>query len=231
METPPRHPDCIEFDNTPLRDERGEPQQQSTKQEGLITIEMDAEPSTNTFRSQLTLPPMIQRQREWPSNRPFPTKRGRRVRSPVWFLEMEGACFVCLRFVPARVRSIHLQHVPGPEIYADAVLIRPQHLEVWSRLFNQFIRCVMDYFKIDNLQGVVRLIGERHLTALEPREPVWSRSQTHALDRYFSMYGGLVMPRFITLNPANSVMVLAHPTVAQNLITSDFRRFLTKHCV
>lgn len=157
-------------------------------------------------------------------------KKKRQVRSPVWFLEVQGACYVCESFIISRDREQHWRHVErlGVRCYEDAPLMIKEDLRSYVRLLNLLIREVMRFFGLTNRQEVIKYLRSSPATREERREADWSPTQLEALNLYFSTYGGTILPRCVTLNPPNSDMVLAHPRVMRKLMTKSLRRVLLR---
>ena len=157
-------------------------------------------------------------------------KKGRHLRDPAGFLKLEGWCFSCNCYVRESLRSEHKVHTPGPEFYTGAMLLRPRHLDTYARLLHRMIMTLIEYLhNVTTRQDLVSHLAKCGATNDEPHKPTWSMAQKHGIQRYFDQYGGMILPDFITLNPPNSCLLLAHPPIIATMMTGGLRRYLHRH--
>ena len=161
---------------------------------------------------------------------PKKKKLHKQRRRPSWFLCLEGACFRCRTFVPSTSLYLHYKHVPEHHRYEDSPLFRQEDIEEWVHLFKQLLTNIMDYFQLKNDRDLVKFLEIRGITKGEDRSPTWSGTLKVCIERYFYTYGGLVMPKGVTINPPNSSLVLAQVSVFYKLVAhaEPLRRFLNR---
>jgi hypothetical protein len=224
-------------------DETSEMEIQSTRPLLEAVENIETEELAVTIEPLHTEPPHISRQLEAstaplgnPDGLPSmeliqPTKKKRlnkQRRWPHWFISLEGACFECRRYVPEQALSMHYKHIPEHGTYEDAPLFREEDIDEWVKLFHKIVNHIMDYFNLNNVQDMIKFLKSRKIAEGEERSPSWSTAQKVCINKYFDVYGGTILPRWVTLNPPNSTLVLAKPSVICKLLefSKPLKRFL-----
>lgn len=143
-------------------------------------------------------------------------KPRRPFRNPAWFIDLDVVCFKCKRRCSPGNIVEHFNHASGGIEYFEAPLLRDSHLTRWAELFHQVVLVIMRKLRIHSRKGMIDYLHK--FTDKVPRKLSWSNVHRHAFNRYFQIYGGIIRPEFLTLNPPNSTLVLAHRVIFDRLL-------------
>ena len=82
-------------------------------------------------------------------------------RNPVWFLELDGACFSknCMNYVASKERNNHLKHLQGVASYLDAPLFRPLvDVMKWAKEFRHLVQRTAVFFNLRTEEDFIEFL-------------------------------------------------------------------------